>query len=304
MDVSGNIRTEPSTLPADMEVTFSETTLGRGRLIITYNSVVGAIEFETPQDTMGVKVADTDIHITDQGIKVSSVSGDVQNVSVSSTSLVEEQIEINDLVVEDLLVFVTGSGAKMVSSLYDIPPLNGSEQQDLLLGSSGIALKSVSEDGLYVEIIDKETGHSMATRVLDNENSITFNQYQFTLKGQASLNDEFNVVMSESGSGDSRNLLKIIAQQSEDMNGEFSGGFSTIFSSVVAEVGASVSASGEALSGAEATKEAAIEAESEFSGVNLDGEAAALIEFQQAYQASARILSTARELFQTLIDVV
>ena len=133
--------------------------------------MAGAIEFKTPQDTMGVKVADTDVHITEQGIQISSVSGDVQNISVSSTSLVEEQVEINDLVVEDLLVFVTGSGAKMVSSLYDIPPLNGSEQQDLLLGSSGIALKSVSEDGLYVEIIDKATGHSMATRVLDNENS-------------------------------------------------------------------------------------------------------------------------------------
>ena len=291
-------------LPTDMSVTFTETTPGRGRVIITYNSVAGGIEFDMPQDTMGVKVADTDIHITEQGIQVSSVSGDVQNISVSATSLVEEKVEINDLVVEDLLVFVTGSGAKMVSSLYDIPPLNGSEQQDLLLGSSGIALKSVSEDGLHVEIIDKETGHSLATRVLDSENSITFNQYQFTLKGQASLDDEFNVVMSESGSGDNRNLLKIIAQQSEDMDGEFSGGFSTIFSNIVAEVGASVSASDEALSGAEATKEAAIEAESEFSGVNLDSEAAALIEFQQAYQASARILSTARELFQTLIDVV
>ena len=41
-----------------------------------------------------------------------------------------------------------------------------------------------------------------------------------------------------------------------------------------------------------------------FSGVNLDEEAASLLEFQQAYQASARILSTARELFQSLIDVV
>ena len=60
----------------------------------------------------------------------------------------------------------------------------------------------------------------------------------------------------------------------------------------------------QALDGAEATKEAAIESEAEFSGVNLDSEAAALIEFQQAYQASARVLSTARELFQTLIDVV
>ena len=86
------------------------------------------------------------------------------------------------------------------------------------------------------------------------------------------------------------------------MDGPHSGGFSSIFSNIVAGVGASVNvASKEALDGAEATKEAAAEAEAEFSGVNLDSEAASLIEFQQAYQASARILSTARELFQTLI---
>jgi flagellar hook-associated protein 1 FlgK len=304
LDSAGNIRSTPATLPADVNVTFSETTLGRGRVMITYNSANGSIEFDTPQDTMGVKIADSDVRVTDGGIRISSVSGNVQKLNVSSSSLAEEKIAINDLVVEDLLVFVTGSGAKMVGSLYDIPPLNGEEQEDLLLGASGIALRAVSEDGFHVEIIDKETGHSMATRVLDEENSITFNQYEFTLKGQASLDDEFNVIMSESGSGDNRNLLKIIAQQNNDMDGPYSGGFSSIFSNIVAGVGASVNASKEALDGAEATKEAAAEAEAEFSGVNLDSEAASLIEFQQAYQASARILSTARELFQTLIDVV
>jgi flagellar hook-associated protein 1 FlgK len=304
LDSAGNIRTLPTTLPAGLNVTFSETTTGRGRVMVTYNSLNGSIEFDTPQDTMGVKVADSDVRVTDAGIRISSASGDVQKLNVSASSLAEEKIEISDLVVEDLLVFVTGSGAKMVSSLYDIPPLSGEEQEDLLLGGDGIALRAVSEDGLYVEIIDKETGHSMATRVLDEENSVTFNQYQFTLKGQASLDDEFNVILSESGSGDNRNLLKIIAQQNNDMDGPHSGGFSSIFSNIVAGVGASVNASKEALDGAEATKEAAAEAEAEFSGVNLDSEAASLIEFQQAYQASARILSTARELFQTLIDVV
>ena len=39
-------------------------------------------------------------------------------------------------------------------------------------------------------------------------------------------------------------------------------------------------------------------------GVSLDDEAAHLLEFQQAYQASARLLQTARELFQSLIEVV
>ena len=51
-------------------------------------------------------------------------------------------------------------------------------------------------------------------------------------------------------------------------------------------------------------REASVEAESAYSGVNLDTEAANLIQQQQAYQASARILSTARELFETLIQVV
>ena len=304
LDTGGRIHTEPASLPGDLEVSFSETMPGRGRVMITYNSVLGEIDFDKPQDTMGVKIADSDIRLTQDGIRISTVSGDVQKLDVSAKSLVEEQVEIRDLVVEDLLVFVTGAGAKMVSSQYDMPQLAGSEQQENLLGASGIALRAVSEDGLRVEIIDRETGHSMATRILDEDHKVSFNQYQFTLKGQASLNDEFNVVVSESGSGDNRNLLKIIDQQTQDMNGPYSGGFSTIFSNIVAEVGASVSASDEALSGAEATKEAAIEAEAEFSGVNLDSEAAALIEFQQAYQASARILSTARELFQTLIDVV
>ena len=50
--------------------------------------------------------------------------------------------------------------------------------------------------------------------------------------------------------------------------------------------------------------EAAEGSQSEFAGVNLDEEAANLMEFQKAYQASARILQTARELFQTLIEVV
>ena len=58
---------------------------------------------------MGVKVADSDIRILENGIRVSSVSGNVQKLDVSSSSIVEEKIDINDLVVEDLLVFVTGT---------------------------------------------------------------------------------------------------------------------------------------------------------------------------------------------------
>ena len=39
-------------------------------------------------------------------------------------------------------------------------------------------------------------------------------------------------------------------------------------------------------------------------GVNLDEEAANLIKFQQAYQASAQVISAAENLFSTLLQAV
>jgi flagellar hook-associated protein 1 FlgK len=77
-----------------------------------------------------------------------------------------------------------------------------------------------------------------------------------------------------------------------------------MFSTIVSKVGTSVQANEISAESADARQQAAIEAEAGFSGVNLDSEASALIEFQQAYQASARILTTAREMFQTLIDTM
>jgi flagellar hook-associated protein 1 FlgK len=38
-------------------------------------------------------------------------------------------------------------------------------------------------------------------------------------------------------------------------------------------------------------------------GVNLDREASDLIRYQQAYQAAAQVVSTARDLFQTILKI-
>jgi len=73
---------------------------------------------------------------------------------------------------------------------------------------------------------------------------------------------------------------------------------------MVTSVGASLRANETSLKASEAIMEASIDAEAAYSGISLDTEASRLIEQQQAYQASARVLQTARELFQTLMDVV
>ena len=51
------------------------------------------------------------------------------------------------------------------------------------------------------------------------------------------------------------------------------------------------------------TLTAAEAARAEISGVNLDEEAARLMQFQQAYQAAAKILATAQNVFDTLLQI-
>ena len=55
---------------------------------------------------------------------------------------------------------------------------------------------------------------------------------------------------------------------------------------------------------AQASLDEAKAKEDESAGVSLDEEAAALIQFQQAFSANARIIQTARELFESLMMVV
>jgi flagellar hook-associated protein FlgK len=53
----------------------------------------------------------------------------------------------------------------------------------------------------------------------------------------------------------------------------------------------------------EVVYEQAVEAKDSVSGVSLDSEAADLIRFQQAYQASAQVLQTANKLFDTVLGL-
>ena len=116
--------------------------------------------------------------------------------------------------------------------------------------------------------------------------------------------DLFFLESNAEGIGDARNIDAIIRLQEKNLINSNSGSFKDIFSEIVTSVGSSVRSSEITKNAAEGMRDAAIEGDLSYSGVNLDEEAASLMEFQQAYQASARILSTAREMFNSLLDVI
>jgi flagellar hook-associated protein 1 FlgK len=80
------------------------------------------------------------------------------------------------------------------------------------------------------------------------------------------------------------------------------GGIGRILAALQAQKGAVVAAANQAVTVADATRESAEKVYADRTDVNLDAEAARLIDQQQAYQASAQILQVASELFDTLLN--
>ena len=137
---------------------------------------------------------------------------------------------------------------------------------------------------------------------LDADGTASGLGYQFMFDGTFIKDDAYFISNNEGGVFDNRNIQRML--DLKVANKEQQGGFQDIFSNLVLGIGADIQSNKLNAEAALALKDASIEAEAMHSGVNLDTEASKLIEYQQAYQASARILQTAREIFQELLDMV
>ena len=296
LDASGNVTTTPSSVSGLTLRWETGTVNNTGRLIAEYNSDDNTLIINTPSNALGFKTADREVTIQGEAIKVYSTDKTAFEMTASASSIAGTRVQLDDLPLEDLLVFVTGTGARSVGIEYGV--------QQAVEDITKYEIRSVNDAGNTIEVWDADTGHSIATRIIGDDKITNFGAFDFQLNGTLSNDDKFTLIQNSSGTNDARNLQKIINLQNGNITGIQKRGFQDLFGSMIAEVGASVQSGKISVEIYDNNLTAAREAESEFAGVNLDTEAAALIEFQQAYQASARILSTARELFQSLMEVV
>ena len=220
------------------------------------------------------------------------------DVSASGSSLAKQRYRLSNMPGEDLIILVGSEGARRVSMQYDMLPEALTEIQ------REIDIRVADAAAGTIEMFDVATGTSLATRTLDEEQRVSALEFDIAFTGILQDNDAFRISDNSDGLGDNRNLDGLLRLQTKNIFGPGSGGFQKVFSTTVAKLGAVVQSGDIAAQAAEALRDASLEAESAYTGVNLDTEAANLIEQQQAYQASARVLATARELFDTLIQVV
>ena len=127
--------------------------------------------------------------------------------------------------------------------------------------------------------------------------------YRISLTGAAVAGDRFTVGYNTSGVADNRNALLLAGLQTVSTVGNGTANYQSAYSQLVAQVGnraREIEVQGKAQDTIVTQTQAA---QQSLSGVNLDEEAANLIRYQQAYQASGKVLQVASTLFDTILEL-
>lgn len=139
----------------------------------------------------------------------------------------------------------------------------------------------------------------------------TYPGYEFSISGAVKPGDTFNISFNTDGFADNKNGLALAALQTKDLvrKGNSTAAdnkmtFSEAFSSMLTSVGTTVSGLKTSVTAANAKLTQSQQLNESVAGVNLDEEAANLIRYQQAYAASAKVITTAKDIFDALLSAV
>ncbi len=135
-------------------------------------------------------------------------------------------------------------------------------------------------------------------------NSITFNGWTVQITGTPKPGDIFSIGPNTNGAADNRNALLMGALQASNTLAGGTASYQNAYGQVVSLMGnktreleVTSQAQGALLSQTQALQQSE-------SGVNLDEEAASLLRYQQAYQAASKVMQTASQMFDTLLDAM
>ena len=238
----------------------------------------------------GISTISAQLTASNEGLRISNIGDQRVKSNVAVNSLASEVLSIDGMRGEDL-IFIS-SGTRNPLAIGEVKTATESRTREYSLEVNKV-------DPTSIDIYDFPTGHIVGTRSIANDNNTTFQGLSLDFSGAVAGGDAFKVLVS-TNADDASNLNNIL---DTSLNNERSGvgGYAEIFGHIVSNTGAEIQANQQTLESNEVAYQLALDNKNEFTGVDLDTEAARLMEQQQAYQALARVLTTARELLDTLL---
>lgn len=126
--------------------------------------------------------------------------------------------------------------------------------------------------------------------------------FQFEISGNPRPGDSFSIGYNSNGISDNRNAEFLAALGTKDTLNNGSQNFSEGYSNLVGDIGVKTRQSQLDKDSGETLLEQSNNQRQSVSGVNLDEEAGRLIQYQAAYNASAKVMNVAQDLFNTLLQ--
>ena len=292
--VDGNIQHDPN-LPVGITIDIFANG-GNGNLRVSIDQSLNDADIRlkaTAQSApFGIKTAATQATLSDEGFYLSQYRDNRLSSSAQVNSLAHEVLSIDGMNGEDLIVLSSGTGKASLIGAVDT--YQGSKP------SREIVARVSDEDQRLVRLYDKESGDYIANRSISTNDNFIFNDFDWSFNGEPNSGDEFELLVSTDRKDDASNIVQLMAL-ADYSEAKSKGGYSSRYNDLIIDVGFKSKSSEESLKTASTMYDVAVDRKATFSGVDLDTEAARLIEQQQAYQALAKVLGTAKELVDTLL---
>ncbi|MEN9657696.1 MAG: hypothetical protein RL571_1161 [Pseudomonadota bacterium] len=152
-------------------------------------------------------------------------------------------------------------------------------------------------------LTDTVTGATSAPAIYTAGQTISFNGWNLKIDGQPAQGDKFSIKPGTSQDADGRNALKLGELQSRKIIDGNRSNYQEAYGQMVAVIGAKTNEVNiMSTAQTEVLKQAEISRDS-VSAVNLDEEAANLLRYQQAYQASSKVIQIAQQAFDAIVRI-
>lgn len=140
-----------------------------------------------------------------------------------------------------------------------------------------------------------------ATISITNTDGTDLSGVSFTLSGQPSDGDQFTLASNVGGTSDGTNALAMSSLASSTALSDNT--LTSAYANYVNTVGNTVSQLQASSASQTSLVSQLTSSQQSVQGVNLDEEAANLLQYQQLYQANSKVIQTAASLFQTLLGI-
>lgn len=209
-------------------------------------------------------------------------------------------IDLRSFTGEDIVVEVTGVGDSADVSRLD-PYSAGAPilSTQTVNAGQGVAVGGT----LDVRMMDGVTITSATATVFEQAPPATsiYRGFSFDIEGLAERGDEFIIEYNTNGISDNRNALAMAALEFESLV-KGTASYSESYAQTVEKIGTVTNRARLESESAKALLDQTTGLRDSIAAVNLDEEAGNLVKFQAAYNASAQVVTVARDLFDTLLN--